>query len=354
MRFLKSTRVRVLISLAVLVGAGILLWLHGPKWSDVALAFQSVDWRWAWGAVGINLASIIARSIAWKIVIDEALPPPRPGYRVTFSAFCVGLLANAVLPGRIGELARVAVLNRRVPMRGAWATLVGTVFAHRVFDLVPVMLLILYVLITATIPAWAYTSLIVIVAVGVSVFVFAFTTATLHRRTVLDGLGAVRRILAMARQGLGVMKRLVPTLTAIGFQTLGWVCQLFAVYTAMRAFHIHSPLPAAALVLLVMNVVTLVPLWPGNIGALQPAIAVALKSYHVSFADGIAFGFGLQAIEASVGVGIGLVFLAREGMSFAILRSMPGASTADHPQTDSDEEPDEEDLPERARARVSG
>src|SRR5581483_9522372 len=52
-------------------------------------------------------------------------------------AFSVGLFANAILPGRIGELARVAVLTRKLPgRRGAWATLVGTVFAHRVFDVV--------------------------------------------------------------------------------------------------------------------------------------------------------------------------------------------------------------------------
>jgi len=48
-----------------------------------------------------------------------------------------------VLPGRIGELARVAVLTRRMKRkREAGATLVGTVFAHRVFDLFPMLLLI--------------------------------------------------------------------------------------------------------------------------------------------------------------------------------------------------------------------
>ena len=50
-------------------------------------------------------------------------------------------MANATLPGRVGELARVAVLARKLPgRRGAFATLVGTVFAHRVFDLVPTVL----------------------------------------------------------------------------------------------------------------------------------------------------------------------------------------------------------------------
>ena len=49
----------------------------------------------------------------------------------------------------------------------------------------------------------------------------------------------------MARYGLGVMKTPSAAAQAIFFQTLGWVFQLFAVWTAMRAFHIHEGLPAA-------------------------------------------------------------------------------------------------------------
>src|SRR4029079_13492590 len=98
-----------------------------------------------------------------------------------------------------------------------------------------------------------------------------------------------------------------------------------AVYTVMLAFHIHEALAAAGLVLVLMNVATIFPLWPGNIGLVQAAIALPLVSYGVAYAHGFAFGIGLQAIEACVGVGIGLVFLAREGFSYAMLKDMPQA-----------------------------
>ena len=94
---------------------------------------------------------------------------------------------------------------------------------------------------------------------------------------------------------------------AILFQIVGWTCQLLAVWAAMRAFDIHAPLPAAAVVLLLMNVATVFPLWPGNVGLMQIAIATPLRRYGVAYAHGVAFGFGLQAIEASVGIGVGLL-----------------------------------------------
>ena len=89
------------------------------------------------------------------------------------------------------------------------------------------------------------------------------------------------------------------------------------------------PLPAAALVLLLMNVATIFPLWPGNIGLLQAAVALPLVPYGVQYGTGFAYGLVLQAVEMSVGVGVGLVILAREGLSFASLRRMEEQEAAE-------------------------
>jgi len=351
LRLPRSKLARAAVSLLFMALVVFLLLWRGPSLTAIGDAFTTVEWHWVALAIGINLASVLVRALAWRTVIRGATTPPHPGALLVFSAFSVGLFANAVLPGRIGELARVAVLNRKLPRRrGRWATLVGTVFAHRVFDLVPVLLLILYVVATAKIPAWAITSLLVVVGVGVGLFTFAFASARRPNTSALDGIGAARRILTMARQGLGVMRSPVGASVAILLQISGWLCQLLAVYTAMRAFHIHAPLPAAAVVLLLMNVATIFPLWPGNVGLVQVAIATPLKaSYAVAYAHGVAFGFGLQAIEASVGIGVGLLFLAREGLSFAMLRVMPSAAQAELDHADNGGEPVESVEPERAR-----
>ena len=346
----RSPLLRVVLMLLAGVGVAALIWWRGPSWAGVSDAFSAVRWRWVFTAIGLNLLSIVARSIAWRTVIDQAVTPPQPRFRLVFAAFSVGLFANAVLPGRIGELARVAVLNRRMPgRRGMWATLVGTVFAHRVFDLVPVLALIVYVIFAAKIPQWAVTSLAIFVVVGIGLLAFAIASAKQPNRSALDGLGAVRRLVTMVRYGLSVLQTPLAAARAVFFQSAGWFCQLLAVWTAMRAFHIHLGLAAAALVLVLMNVATIFPLWPGNVGLVQVAIATPLAaSYGVAYAHGVAYGFGLQAIEASVGIGVGLLFLAREGLSLAMLRVMPSAAQAE--TSDDAEEADARP----ARARVPG
>jgi len=345
----RSRSLRILVVLAVAAGVGALVWWRGPDWGAVGDAFTIVRWQWVVAAVVLNLVSVLVRAVAWRIVINQAMPPPHPGFRLVFSAFSVGLFANAVLPGRIGELARVGVLTRKLPGRnGAWAALIGTVFAHRLFDLIPSLLLVTYALATAKVPHWAYTSLEIVLGVGFALFAFGLASARRHHQPVLDELGRVRRLLVMARQGLGVLHSPVAAIGAAFFQCLGWFCQLLAVFCAMRAFHIYAGLPAAALVLVLVNVATIFPLWPGNVGLVQAAVALPLIAYGVAKARGIAFGFGLQAIEASVGVGVGMLFLAREGLSFAMLRVMPGAEAVEV------QEEEEAPAPERARARIPG
>jgi uncharacterized protein (TIRG00374 family) len=343
----------VIGAVLLLAVSGVLIWWRAPEWSLVWDAFELVSWQWIAAAIGLNFLSVAVRVLAWRTVVDQAL---ETSFSIghLFSAYSVGLLGNAVLPGRVGELARVAVLARRLPRgRGATATLLGTVFAHRVFDLFPALVLIGYVLLAAEIPHWAVTSLILVAGLGVVLFAFALVGGRIRQHPALHELGRVRRLLSTARQGLGVMQSPVAAVVAVLFQSLGWFFQLIAVWAAMQAFEIDAPLDAAALVLLLMNVATVFPLWPGNIGLLQAAVALPLVSYGVAYARGFAYGLGLQMIEAGVGVGLGLIFLTREGLSFATLKRMPDETQTELPTPLQSRESVEADAAP-TRARMSG
>ena len=324
----RSGRLALIVPLVGALGA-LAVW-RGPDLGVVGDAFRLVEWSWVVAAVLLNLASIAVRSVAWKIVVDQAVPEGSPRHRSVFAAFCVGLLANAALPGRVGELARVIVLTRRMRRRpGTWATLVGTVFAHRLLDFVVVVPLVVVVIYAARIPDWARPGLAIVLGIGLGVLIAALVLVQRRSRSGLDEIGPVRRVLRMGRYGLTVLKRPAPAAAALFFQLLGWGAQLLAVWAVFRAFDIDESLAAAALVLVLMNLVTVLPLWPGNVGLLQAAIALSLLPYGVSYGRGFAYGIGLQAIEVSVGVALGLLFLAREGFSFAMLRRMPEVTEVD-------------------------
>jgi uncharacterized protein (TIRG00374 family) len=322
-------RTLLLLGMVGLV-VGLLVW-RAPDLHYVGRAFRAVSWEWVAIAIGFNLVSVIVRAAAWHIVLDQALPDTPVRHRHVFSAFSVGLLGNAVVPGRVGEVARVAVLGRHLPDgAGAWPSVAGSVLAHRVFDVIPAVGLVVLVVATARIPDWALPGIGVMLAIGGALLVTGFVLAVRRRGRSSHapaGAGRVRRLYEQGVDGLRVLHSPGPALLAMLLQILGWTTQLLAVYFAFKAFQIDEPIAAAAVVLLAINVAIAFPLWPGSVGLFQAAAALALLPYGIVYQHGFAYGIGLQAIEMSVGIGLGAVFLAREGISFAMLKQIPTADS---------------------------
>ena len=186
--------VRVGAVVAALLGAAAAVYWGGPDWSQVGDAFRAVSGS-GWRSRSASTYLGGGAGLAWATVIDEAVPPPHPRFLHVFSAFSIGLLANATMPGRVGELARVAVLTRHMPrLRGAWATLVGTVFAHRAFDVIPAALLVVWVLSAAEIPHWAVTSLVILFSIGGVLLVIAFVSRATTSRPTSTALDTARRL----------------------------------------------------------------------------------------------------------------------------------------------------------------
>ena len=75
-----------------------------------------------------------------------------------------------------------------------------------------------------------------------------------------------------------------------------------------------------------MNVATIFPLWPGNIGLLQAAVALPLVQYGVAYSTGFAYALVLQMLEMSVGVGVGLHLPGARG---ALVRDAARAARGD-------------------------
>ena len=93
----------------------VMLWWRGPSWQRDR---RRIPASHVGSGSRSRSASTSPRSCA-RVRLAHGDPtgdaPAASRQMLVFSAFSVGPFANAVLPGRIGELARVAVLNRKMP-----------------------------------------------------------------------------------------------------------------------------------------------------------------------------------------------------------------------------------------------
>jgi phosphatidyl-myo-inositol alpha-mannosyltransferase len=80
-------------------------------------------------------------------------------------------------------------------------------------------------------------------------------------------------------------------------------------------------LGAAAAVLFAVNVSAVLPLTPSNLGVFQAACVLVLnRAYGIGYADALAYGIILQAVEVATAVVLGMPALVKEGVSWREVR----------------------------------
>jgi uncharacterized membrane protein YbhN (UPF0104 family) len=138
--------------------------------------------------------------------------------------------------------------------------------------------------------------------------------------------GRLARLLAGISHGQALFSLPRATAVATAAGTLSWAAQIAGIWAALEAFGIHIGLAGAGLVFISSTVVQLFPFWPGNLGIFQLGVCAPLvNAYAVSTASAVAFSVGLQLVEGALGVGLGLYFLTREGLSVSTARELASA-----------------------------
>jgi uncharacterized membrane protein YbhN (UPF0104 family) len=133
--------------------------------------------------------------------------------------------------------------------------------------------------------------------------------------------------------GFGVLTqaKLLPGIAASS--VLIWLGYALFNYTLMAAFRMtHLPFAAAALVLCATGFSMVIPSSPGAMGVFEWAAVQALTVYGVAQSPAFGYALGLHTYTNVVLIIFGLVGFAREGLSYAQIRSQVAPSPSDAPE----------------------
>ncbi|MDD3642101.1 MAG: lysylphosphatidylglycerol synthase transmembrane domain-containing protein, partial [Candidatus Krumholzibacteria bacterium] len=121
---------------------------------EMRAAFAAADYRYVLPAVCLTLISLWFRSVRWRYLLN---PVKQIGRRSLLSAASIGLMANSVLPVRLGEFVRAYVIGRkeRISKSSAFATIV----VERIIDGVTVLAFFVAVVLRSPrhYPGWLQT-----------------------------------------------------------------------------------------------------------------------------------------------------------------------------------------------------
>ena len=287
-----------------------------------------------WVALALLLMglSLVLRSASWHQVLRAALPDTPIHWPPVVRATMIGVMASAVLPGRIGEPSRVIVLTRRLdgPTRRLLPIITGTVFSQTLINLLALAMLagitftgvplfhghILGILTAVLVPL----GIVALVLAGPRLLSLGLRSRSPRLARAAETIG---RSLRLARRGLIVFARPRYGSTAVLLQLGAWALQWLACYMVVLALGLqdHASLATAAAVLLAVNLSAVLPATPSNVGVFQAACLVVLAAYGIGAGPGLAYGIILQAVEVLTALLLGIPALLGEGLSLKDIRS---------------------------------
>ncbi len=231
--------------------------------------------NWALLAAGFVICAAVQplRALAWSSTVRSPI-----SFRAIYASSSIGSFLDTVLPGRLGEASKVAVLKvaagKHYP---GFSRAGGSLLCAHLLEMIAFAVLGAAGTFFLPVPAWVRWTMVL----GIVAAAGAIGIATiLHRRFGRRLPSGVTSFLAGASAPRHVLLRA----GAILFVT--WLARWFGILFCLHAVGVHLSVGNALLYMVVTGLANTAPILPGNVGIYQGAAlgALALAGYSGSHA----------------------------------------------------------------------
>lgn len=300
--------------------------MRGVRWGLVWKALENADYRLL--LLVLVLAPVVnvgMRAVRWRILV---LPVARVTVFSAAVATSIGLMANNVLPARIGEFVRAYSLARREEHRIPTGTAFASLFLERMFDGFALVGILYALAAIHVFPTWAEAT--ARVAFWIFVGLLGFEILMLVRpRAVIRTFqwvsrrffggrfeDSIERAMVTFMDGFHLLKRpdLVVLSLLLAFAQWGLIAGLYLL--GMMAFHLGEGWTAALFTTSITSLGVAVPSSPGFVGTFQALIVKSLEAFDVDRTTAFTYSVGFQAANYISVTAVGLVAFFREGLSW--------------------------------------
>ena len=320
-----SSRILKVFLLLAIAGGLLFIAFRGVRIATVVRDVGQANLFWVSGSALFSVAAFVSRAYRWNLLIEPL--GYSPSLKNTTSSLMVGYLANLALP-RLGELTRCGSLSKAESI--PFITLLGTVIAERLVDLISLFTCLLLLLIIegnrfgtefrSTIlnpiiePIARHKWLVLLLVIGVAGVFVVYR----HFQSRRKGAGSFwSKLLTDLVTGLRSITNLRRPWLFVFHSVLIWLLYFMGLYFCFFALPSTSGLGyRAALFTLVAGGFGMSAPVQGGIGAYHLLVSRGLILYGLSQQDGLAFAtlvHGLQLLLVIVFGTASLIFFFLEG-----------------------------------------
>lgn len=272
------------------------------------------------------------RAYRWSRLAASLRPRAPVPPRRFMVPLAIGYLGNAILPARLGEAVRAAILGRREDL--PVAAVLGTVLVERVLDTLTLAMLA-GVVAAAIAPEWMARLAAVIAVIGVVGLVTLLVGGRWLAARLRNATNGVWRTLATVAGGaaLAIANAVagIPRSAlgiAVAISVAAWTLDATLFWLVAWSLDLGLSFGQAFLVGAVTVLGTAVPSAPGYVGTFEAAAVAAAVAFGVPASDALAFG-ALAHLMSTVPIAlIGAVLVVRLGLGGAGLRAAAAQGAA--------------------------
>ena len=317
----------------------VVLLLRVVSLEHLATAWQRANGLYFLPGAALLLLAMIARGLAWRVLAGGRIRPSR-----AFWVLNVGYLVNAVLPLRLGDLARAVLAGApregeapTIPVSGA----LSSVVLERVIDLVCTFGLVLVALPVVAGEAWGGRTIVWTLATA-GLGVGGVLAAGLIRRPLILWLNkrttpssqSARWVgrLESFLHGLDALRDWRTALPAMLLLAATWFIWLLEYTVLLRAFVPAANLGQGLVALVGSALGMMIPSSPSGIGVYEAAVVGALGVIHIQSETALAYAVSVHVLNSAGVIVLGLIGLVREGQTLdRLMREVSRVSAGRQP-----------------------
>jgi uncharacterized protein (TIRG00374 family) len=302
--------------LGLLIGA-ILVYLsvRGICFQNVIDGFRMVRYEYVFPLIIIFFIIQFLKSWRWGIILS---PLENVDQLSLFSVTCVGFLAIAAIPARLGELARPYLITKKSQIRMSAA--LGTIFVERIFDSFTVFFIFIIMLFFMPLPTWLISASLIfflVTAVATAVIIVSIVKRDGSVRLLTSLLNklpekyAVKliRLINYFIDGFAIIIDPKQFFQVMLLSAAIWLINGTSIYILFLASNFTLPAMAAFVLMIILMIGIAIPAAPGFVGNWHYFCILGLSLFGISKTDALTFAVIYHFLSIGFEVILGLIFL---------------------------------------------
>jgi len=307
----------------------------------VAILLKQVDLKQSWGTLGrlngpylliplaVFFVNLPLRAWRWQLIFPSS---QRPTLGACLTVLGIGNMANFLLPGRAGDLARCALIGGSGSLSEGSRAL-ATLAVEKVLDGLALIGMVLFSVWAIHPPHW------VIELLRIAALLFGGTLVLLlllryQTRTLIQYVRSAFRMMRLSfleekfdalltsfADGLSAVSSTIRMLTLLALTAAIWTTEAMLIWGLAGALSLFVSLKSAIVASAVLGLGLMIPAAPGGLGTYELFGTEAFELAGIAASSALALTLVIHAWVFVANIALGICLLALKGISLAQLKS---------------------------------